>query len=364
MGINKGLINIYKGVYAEYGPKVTVERLSNILKLSIGSMNPAKVEFTDCSIHIIDSNPVDIYFEDEYYQVVRKYKNYMVSHSYDGDGNIFNKTTFFDTKDGNMIALDYIDSQTLGSMRLIKTTKDDIELMHPLYERERMELTEYPVTETSRYTEFTNGDVDDRRLLDLDGEFVYAHYTCEDDTFQETAACLSMPHYLILGRSRRPNDLLKNSEQIKMPNIQMRGHDEEGTYYDVSIDKHPRFINICVTTYNTTFGTKEEQNYQLPIQSRRELTTGELRMIIHALSETEYAFKGDIIRELEEIREQVRIFVKDELRDIDAIELQMDLHPEYNEFAFFIYENLDAFDEAIDASMDRGPAKEASKILS
>ena len=363
MAINKGIINILRGVYAEYGPKVAIERMTKILKLSIGTLNPNKIEFNDNSILIIDSNPVTIYFEDEYYEVVREYKDYMVSHSYDTDGNIFNKTTFFYTKDGKMIVLDYIDSEELGSMRLIKTTKEDIELLNPFYERERMELTDYPVSETSRYTEYTNGDVDDRRLLNINDEFVYAHYTSEEDTFLETAACLDYPHYLILGRSRRPNDLLKDSERSKMPNIKMRGHDEDDTYFDISIDKHPRFINITVTTCNTSLGLEDEKTIQLPIQSRREMTTHEIASVIHAFSDTEYAFKGMVINELEYLREQLKIFVLDELRDIDSIELQMDLYPDYNELAFSIYENLDAYDEVIEASIERDSVKGISKNL-
>ena len=66
MLISRKLISVFKGIYNEYGPNVTLNRLCNLLKLNIGQVDVDSITFTDKSIIINCKTPILIVFEDDY----------------------------------------------------------------------------------------------------------------------------------------------------------------------------------------------------------------------------------------------------------------------------------------------------------
>ncbi len=374
MLISRKLINVFKGIYNEYGPVVTLNRLCNLLKLNIGQIDIDSITFTDKSIIINCKTPIIIAFEEDYYVSKRDYGTYQTYNYYDLDTRVFKKTFSFATKDGNLLVLDSMEADQLDNIRIIKTTKDDVEFNNGFYEKERMIANHYPISEEYNFLEFTNDDTDEKKIIYIGRKdlYYYHNYSYADSNhFMEAAASINTPRYKVFGRSRKTNELLEEVEKIPLPNIQFRGNvANENTstihYYDVQIEKDPLDGIISISISDLHEPEDLEYQDQLMIQSiaRGALTPEDITALCSVFTRENYAFSEYVISELEAIKKEMRIRAAERTKEIDLIGLEMDMHPDINEFAYHIYENLDAYDEAINSLIHRELSEKRKKGLS
>ncbi len=372
MKIDKTTINLYKGVYAEYGPKETLRRLNNLLGLNYDKEEPDSIEFTDNAIKIICKNPITIIIEEEYYYTKREYNTYTSYHYYDLETLPFRETITYKTQDDSIIALDHLDSEEAESIRLLKTTKDNEDLNDGYYEKEKLSINGYPIQEESTYKEYYNGDEDELKTITIhDRDLYYYHYTFnnDEDRFQETSTCYNTPKYVVLGRVRRPNSNLEDSEREGAPNILMRGNFinylGENSYYDVSIIKnsYEGVIEIEIVEYSPSEDKAYTDHISIYTKDKGAFTFQEFQEIYAAFLEEEYSFIYYVTEELERIIKQYRIHKKQEVKDIDSIDLAMSMHPDFNEFAFHIYDNLNLYNQMLEKQVERELSPLQKKFL-
>lgn len=370
MEISKRLVNIYRGVCAEYGTKEAIRRLKKLLNIDT-NIEDANMMFLNNFIAILDSNMLTIVFEDDYYYTKRDYPTYSTYTYYDLQGLEFRRATSYKTKNG-VLVLDRLDAENIESTRILKTTEDDIDFVNGYYEKEMMSIPNAPVEEVSSYVEYTNDDEEESRVLNVaNNMYYYNRYSIADDNkFLESAACIDTPKAQINGRTRTYKDLLYYSERTQYPNIFIRGNvtDEYKNttyYYDLSIYKLRRegIIEVQVELINQLDGSVRKKNHLLTNATRGPISKIDLLGLIRFFERTGYPFTEPVIEELSRINNKLSIHKQEKLRDLDTIDLEILMHPEYSALAFHIYENLDKIDAFIEEKTHRDLDEEHKKTL-
>ena len=370
MEITKKMVNLFRGVCAEYGNKEAIRRMKNILHINT-EIEDANLMFLNNFIAILDPNMLTIVFEDDYYYTKRDYPTYSTYTYYDQQGLEFRRATAYKTKNG-ILVLDRMDTEQVLNTRIIKTTEDDIDFVNGYYEKEMMSIPNLPVEEVSSYLEYANDDEEESRVIKVaNNMYYYNRYSKADDNkFLEASACIDTPKAWINGRTRTYKDLLYYSERAPYPNIFIRGnvtdeHKNTTYYYDLSIYKLRKegIIEVQVELINQLDGSLQKKRHLLVNATKGPISKRDILGLINFFTQLNYPFTEPVVEELSRINDKLSIHHQEKLRDLDAIDLEILMNPEYGELAFHIYENLDKIDAFIEEKIHRDLSEEHKKTL-
>ena len=366
-------IKIMEAVYKEHGLQETVRRLTMMFAINLGSEKVKSLEFSGRSIIFKCKNPITFTIEEDFYTVSKQYSDYKTINWYDKRNNPFRKTVFFDTKDDEVLALDSFCAEQVESMRFIKTSKEDTELLEPTFEREFATFPSIDTDERSRYTEYSNDDTEGSKEIDLvDNYYYYDLYSIdEEQRFLETAASLDTPKDKVYGRTTNNRDLLYEAENHPYPSVQFRGNTVDDnrsttTYFDVTASKIPEegLMSIQIELVDQLDGSGFHYNHILPNLSRGPITLKDLVLLSHFIERLNYPFSEQLIDSLTKLRNKMLIRDYKKMPEYDVIELTMRMIPEFEELAFHVYERLDHYNDMIRELSHRELSENRKKTLS
>ncbi len=365
-------VKILEATYKEHGLNETVRRLTKIYGIDLGNEKVNKLDFINNQIIFRTKNPIIITFEDEYYTITRIYSNYKTINYYDDNKNLFRKTVMFDDKDDEILALDSFCAEQLDSMRILKTTKDDRELLEPYFEREYASIGNALIDEKCKYTEFSNQDTERTKEIDLVDNYYYYNLTCIDEPnrFLETAACLDTPKRRIYGRTTNHKDLLYYAEQAEYPTIQFRGntvdeHNSTTSYFDIVVTKLPEdgIMSLQIDLVDQLDGSSFHYNHLLTSLSNGPISIKDIVILTFFLEKIDYPFSGHLIGSLNQLKEKMLIKAGKKLPEYDAIELTMRMIPDFNEQAFNMFEHLESYNSIINELSHREMSETQGKTM-
>jgi len=360
-------------VYKEHGLEETVRRLTHMFAIDLGKEKVKRLEFSGRSIIFRSKNPVTFTIEEDFYTVSKEYSDYKTINCFDKRNNPFRKTILFDTHDDEVLALDSFCAEQVESMRIIKTTKDDTELLEPYFEREVATFPKIVTDEKCRYTEYSNDDIEKTKEIDLgDNYYYYDLYSLEEtQQFQETAAALNIPERQVYGRTTNDHDLLYYTENHPYPSVQFRGNTVDNyasttTYYDVTASKiqEEGVISVQVDLVDQLDGSGYHYNHLLPNLDKGPINLKDLVLLSFFIESLDYPFSKQIIDSLSKLRDKILIKEYKKLPEYDAIELTMRMIPDFNELAFRIYDHLDEYNRIIKELQHRELSENRKKLLS
>ncbi len=366
-------IKIMEAVYKEHGLEETVRRLTHMFAINLGSEKVKSLEFSGRSIIFKSKNPITFTIEEDFYTVRQEYPNYLTVNCFDKRNNPFRKTVLFDTKDDEVLALDSFCAEQVESMRILKTTKDDKDLLEPYFEREYAFFPNIETDERCRYTEYSNDDTERTKEIDLgDNYYYYNLYSLdEEQLFLETAASLDTPKDKVYGRITNDKDLLYYTENHPYPSVQFRGNTVDGygsttSYYDITASKIPEegVMSIQIEMVDQLDGSGYHYNHILPNLSKGPITVKDLVLLSYFIENLNYPFGQQVIDSLSKLRGKMLTRDYKKLPEFDVIELTMRMIPDFEELAFHIYERLDSYNGMIKDLSHRELSENRKKTLS
>lgn len=346
-------ISILESVYKEYGLEIFLQRLAKILNIHLEIKDSkVPVTFSQDRILINTENPITIDFIDESYHVTKYFSDYKTMHFYSKDKREFKKSFTFPLENNEELIVEEINEQNIKSTRLLKTSPEDSLGIKGTFEKEKLHLTNFPLTENYTYHEETPSDQKVTKVVDFArGLYYYSYHRYSTnkenqflDNYTETSMSLKQPYVSFTGRVRNSNELLQKSINIIGPNILIVGVtsiNNSETLFEISIVKQGYFLNI---TYKETeledFNVQEKSEHVIG-QSNEEFTILEIDVIEKYLKSIASAELFPIYdKELAKIKQQIQIKKNKALKDVDIIDFKLASYDTLEYLAYDIHENL------------------------
>lgn len=358
MTIKIDIIRILQAVESEYGTNELLNRIYKVFNINLLHLLDKNLQVTyqkQC-ITICEKDKMPIYkleLYNEYYALIKIYNGYKTSHYYDSNNCLFRKTASFDSKDNGVIVLDEFDDERFKSRRIIKTTKDDVELLNGEYEKEQLKYYQPPITE-----EYNHLEDETQKVIKVPGN-MYTYFNRKvknvisldyNNGFIESSCSINKPNIAFLGRTRNPNELLINSLKTPVANIQIRGriHNEEILLYSVQILKIGNILSIHISTNTLKNSSPKEEIFNLISKTIKSISSEDIDLLLEYLSRFTYLpFINDLKQELLKIKNKIMVSNQKNIKDIDFFDLKFALFDDFEHLAFDMYENLGYYEEMI-----------------
>ena len=359
-------IKMMQGIINEYGLEEFKKRINKSLNIELPIKDYSSMTlFSDNTIRIEETNPIEISMEDGLYKVVTEFSTYKTIKYY-YNKELIRHLFAFNTEDEKLIVLDHIDNGNFKTTRISKTTMEDKDFNKGEYEREMTTFPVIPIDISSHY--FNNeGNIDEERIIDLAGQnYYYHHYIGNNnsDYFQESSMCQDTPFVKISGHLRVNDDLLKKSFDFKRGNIVIRGintdenNNPQEFYQSIFEFTKEGFIIIDTTVDYPDNNIDTKKTIARTNQTKFSSTLVDtILTLIAQRNIINPNHLENISTELNRIKEALLIQEHKKLRDLSRIELMMSVISNLNELAYNIYENQSEYENIINSELETTKSK-------
>lgn len=301
-----------------------------------------------------------LYPDYEYYSYIKTFSDYQFVKNYEFDQTCFQQIVFFDLPDNKEISLSSVTDGHDNVLRIAKNPKDDED--NVFFERCFSTIKDFNAIETYNKIAPNRDNFEESKMVrTYDNLYYYTVYrhNLENDTsnrasaYLETSFILNNPSTPLIGHKTSKTSLIAKNLSTPFPTLSFRGnfiHEQNSPYgpmllYDLDIVKTNNNFEIKESTMCGTDISTKEESYTIKALNSGEISIKELEYLKKELiTLVSYEYVSYCLDEIDKIINMLKVRAGKRLRDIDILDVKLNLFKDFDHLAFDIYENLSYYD--------------------
>ena len=340
------------------------------LELTPEDIQEANCDLTDCSIVMAFRNfTMSIDLLDDHYMITKEFDDYTVRKFYEFDQTLFRSIISFNYDEDNNISLDELKTEDgFVQKRVFVSPKEDYLGDKPIFDKLNVSYPALGLLDISKFKDLGNDLQIDKEIYTTNNSLYYSYapysnvvYVNGIRGFSTVAASLFYPDVNYAGKVCE-QDRLANIVSRRKPCITLNGDiifdDGEKLLYIIDIEKGLNNFLITIDVVDKRFEPSINNKVVIPIMNWGPISLDEVEMLKKSIGYyVPEELKYLIFKDLNKLKEHIRIAKGDKLRTPDFYDLRFNFFDDFNHLSFDMYEHLDKYIEHTEESIAKGKNK-------